>query len=391
MTRRILFLEHSTDGTIGGSHLCLLEICRHLDTARFQPVVVFFEQNALIDDFKRAGAEVFVLKLPGNWLPPQGLPRPLARILGFAVNLLRTVVVRAGQWMTFLRRHKIDLVHINNACGYDHDLMLAARLTGRPCFVHERGIQPYIDGRTRYFANHLARIIAISDAVADNLTKQGIRADKVVRIDDGIDASRFAQKEAEQAVRTRLGVAAGTPVIGIVGNIKKWKGQYVVVEAVGALIRQFPQLRCLFVGSVADKQYHQCMLDRAKALGIPADALLFTGYEAHPADLMRIMDVVIHASIEPEPFGIVLLEAMGATRPLVATNIGGPKEIVVDGETGLLVPPDDAGALAAAVAKLLSDPELAGRMGEKGQARYYARYTIEKNVAAIEQQYRTAI
>lgn len=388
MKRRVLFLEHSTDGTIGGSHLCLLEICRHIDAARFQPVVVFFEQNTLIDDFERAGAEVFVLNLPGNWLAPQNLPRPLARILGFAVNLLRTVVVRAGQWMAFLRRHRIDLVHINNACGYDHDLMLAARLTHRPCFVHERGIQPHIDGRTRYFANHLARIIAISDAVADNLTKQGIRADKIVRIDDGIDASRFAQKEPEADVRARLGVAADSPVIGIVGNIKKWKGQYVVVEAVGTLIRRFPQLRCLFVGSIADKQYHQRMLERAKALGIPDNALLFTGYEAHPADLMRIMDVVIHASIEPEPFGIVLLEAMGAARPLVATNIGGPKEIVLDGESGLLVPPDDAEALAAAVAKLLSDPELASRMGEQGQGRYYSRYTIERNVAAIEREYR---
>lgn len=387
MKRRILFLEHSTDGTVGGSHLCLLEICRHLDSDRFQAVVCFFESNTLVDDFRAAGAEVHVLDMPGNWLPPRILPGIVARGIGFSVNLVRALFVRTALWMSLLRRLRIDIVHINNACGYDHDLMLAARLSRRPCLVHERGIQTQIGYRTRYFANRVNRILAISDAVADNLLNQGIRHERVVRIDDGIDASRFEQHESETVIRERYGIEAGVPVIGIVGNIKRWKGQHVVVDAVGILMREHPQLRCLFVGSIADAEYHQSLLSRARSAGIPEASLVFTGYVPHPADVMRIMDIVLHASVEPEPFGIVLLEAMGCGRPLIATNIGGPKEIVLHGETGYLVRPGDHEALASAIADLLGNPSAALRMGEKAQVRYRQRYTIQANVAAIEREY----
>lgn len=387
MKRRILFLEHSTDGTIGGSHLCLLEICHNLDPNKFQAVVVFFESNPLIDDFRATGAEVHILKLAANWVPPKFIPNFVARVLSFSVNLARVLLVRTAAWSLLLRRLKIDIVHINNACGYDHDLMLAARLTRKPCLVHERGIQPYIGYRTRYFANRVDRIVAISDAVADNLISQGIHPERIVRIDDGIDASRFTQHESETVIRARYGIDADTPTIGIVGNIKSWKGQHIVVDAVGVLIREYPRLRCLVIGSVADTDYHQELLSRAKSAGIPSSSLIFTGYVPHPADLMRVMDIVIHASVEPEPFGIVLLEAMGCGKPLISTNIGGPREIVVHGETGLLVNPGDHEALARAVSDLLADPVGAKRMGERARVRYYERYTIQKNVAAIEREY----
>ncbi len=387
MKRRILFLEHSTDGTIGGSHLCLLEICHNLDPNKFQAVVVFFESNPLIDDFRATGAEVHILKLAANWVPPKFIPNFVARVLSFSVNLARVLLVRTAAWSLLLRRLKIDIVHINNACGYDHDLMLAARLTRKPCLVHERGIQPYIGYRTRYFANRVDRIVAISDAVADNLISQGIHPERIVRIDDGIDASRFTQHESETVIRARYDIDADTPTIGIVGNIKSWKGQHIVVDAVGVLIREYPRLRCLVIGSVADTDYHQELLSRAKSAGIPSSSLIFTGYVPHPADLMRVMDIVIHASVEPEPFGIVLLEAMGCGKPLISTNIGGPREIVVHGETGLLVNPGDHEALARAVSDLLADPVGAKRMGERARVRYYERYTIQKNVAAIEREY----
>ena len=387
MKRRILYLEHSTDGTVGGSHLCLLEICRHIDRSKFQPVVCFFEENSLIPAFEEVGAEVFVLRLPGNWLPPAAAPKAIGRTLGFAVNLFMTLVVRTRLWAGILRKKRVDLVHINNACGYDHDLMLASRLTGKPCVVHERGIQQKVDRRTRFFANRVDRILAISDAVADNLKNQGVRPDRMVRIDDGIDEARFRQIESVDSVRQRLGLRADVPVIGIVGNIKHWKGQHIVVDAVGGLIREFPDLRCLMVGSIADDCYFRQLLSRARELGIPEAALLFTGYEPHPADAMRAMDVVIHASVEPEPFGIVLLEAMGTARPLIATNIGGPKEIVVHEETGLLIPPGDADALRRAVTVLLADPARASRMGVRGRARYFERYAARRTVTAIQREY----
>lgn len=390
MKRRILYLEHSTDGTVGGSHLCLLEICRHLDTTQYQAVVCFFERNALLDEFRKTGAEVVLREPPRAW-HAESLPRIIGRPIAILVNLYRTLISRMAGWLAFLRSQRIDLVHINNACGFDHDLMLACRLSGRPCVVHERGIEPNIDVRTRYFANRTDRLIAISDAVANNLRRQGIREDRIVRIDDGIDPDRLIERESPQGVRARLGVPEHAPLIGIVGNIKHWKGQHVVVEAVGILCRQYPELRCLFVGSIADRDYGDSLVARSKELGIPADAMVFTGYEANPTDLMRAMDVVIHASVLPEPFGIVLLEAMAVQAPLVASADGAPMEIVKHGETGLLSQPGDPAALAEAVSLLLADPAAAQVMAEQAHRRFLERYTIHTTMAAIDRLYSALI
>lgn len=386
MRHRILYLEHSTDGTVGGSHLCLLEICRHLDASRYQAVVCFFEHNALVDEFRKAGAEVVIRDPPHAWRA-QWLPGIVGRPLAIFVNLFRTLVSRTVGWMRFLKAQRIDLAHINNACGFDHDLMLACRLLRRPCVVHERGIQPHINLRTRYFANRTDRLVAISDAVADNLRRHGISADKIVRIDDGIDPDRLVAREAREVVRARLSIPLDAPVIGIVGNIKHWKGQHVVVEAFGILRDKYPGLHCVLVGSIADEAYGERLRTRAQELGIPPNALVFTGYEPHPTDLMRAMDVVIHASVLPEPFGIVLLEAMAVRRPLIASRDGAPMAIIEHGKTGLLSPPGDPSALAKAVSSMLDDPANANGMVERAHRRFLERYTIHTAMDALRQLY----
>lgn len=386
--RRVLYLEHNTDGTVGGSHLCLLEICRHLDRSRYQPVVCFFERNSLWDAFAQTGAELMLEQPPLSWRAPPAWPKGLARPLGIGVNLYRTLVQRVIHWRKILRDARIDLAHINNACGFDHDLMLACRLERIPCVVHERGIQRSIGMRTRYFANRADRLIAISEAVADNLRRHGIQDARILRINDGIDPERLAEYEPAAAVRRRFGLAPGRPVIGIVGNIKPWKGQLVVMQALGRLMQRFPDLHCLFVGSLADPGYAEQMRRSATEMNVPDAAYTFTGYEARPTDLMRAMDIVIHASVDPEPFGIVLLEAMAVAKPLIASAAGAPREIVVDGQTGLLVKPDDPEALAAAVTRLLGDPQSAQRMAEAGRKRFHDNYTIHHTLAALEGLYR---
>lgn len=389
--RRILYLEHNTDGTVGGSHLCLLEICRHLDRGRYQPVVCFFERNSLWDAFAETGAELMLECPPQAWHAPGTWPVPLARPAGVAVNVYRTLVQRARHWRKVLRDARIELVHINNACGFDHDLMLACRLSGIACVVHERGIQRHIGARTRYFANHVDRLVAISDAVADNLRRHGVREERILRINDGLDAARIAQQETADSVRNRFGISNDRPVIGIVGNIKPWKGQHVVMEALEQLLPRFPGLHCLFVGSLADREYAERMRRRAAERGVPETAYTFTGYEASPTDLMRAMDIVIHASVDPEPFGIVLLEAMAVAKPLIASAAGAPREIVRDGETGLLVPPGDAGPLADAVTRLLADRPAAERMAQAGLQRFRDNYTIQHTLSAIERLYATLL
>jgi glycosyltransferase involved in cell wall biosynthesis len=172
-------------------------------------------------------------------------------------------------------------------------------------------------------------------------------------------------------------------VTGVVGHIRYWKGQEIMVRATALLKAEFPRLRCLLVGDSgeSDRAYRDKIERLTHELGI-TENVIFTGFQRNAIDYMALMDVVAHCSVDPEPFGIVTLEAMSLAKPLVSTTIGGPAEVVVQGETGLLVDARKPELLANAIASLLRDREYAARLGRKGFARMHEHFGIEKNVAA---------
>lgn len=384
--KNILYLEHNVDGTVGGSHFCLLEICRNLDRSRYQPIVCFYQENSLLPEFRESGAEVIVRAAMTPFRLRSTLFGRLNRPLQALINMLKALIVRTSGWCIFLLQQRIRLVHINNACGYDHDLMFAAWLLRIPCVVHERGIQPSLPPATQFFSNRIDRIITISDAVHRNLLNKEISPAKLLRINDGIDTARLTQLTPIEELRNTWNIPAGVPVIGIVGNIKVWKGQETVIRAMSRLQGDYPELRCLVVGSVSDPIYKE-RLDRIIDEHRLHKAVTFTGYQKRPTDLISLFDIVIHASVDPEPFGIVLLEAMGKAKPVIATKLGGPLEIVVDGETGYLTRPQDDQELAERITKLLNDADTRTRMGRHGQERLLEKYTIQTNISKIEALY----
>lgn len=381
--KKILYLEHNVDGTVGGSHFCLLEICRSIDRKKYQPVVCFFQENSLIAEFRQTGAEVVIRSAMKPFRFSQKYFGRLSRLFQAFANIVMRLLFRTTGWYHFLRKKNIDLVHINNACGYDHDLILAAWIRRIPCVVHERGIQTSLPPATQFFSRGIDRIITISDAVNRNLVGKGINREKLIRIDDSIDPSRLAQEIPEAELRTKWGIAEGAPVIGIVGNIKQWKGQETLVRALARLKKPFPGLRCFLIGSVSDMAYKKRLDDIIDEFSL-RETVIFTGYQKRPSDLIALFDVFIHTSIAPEPFGIVILEAMGKGKPVIATNIGGPLEIVVDGETGFLTQPGDENNLAEKIAFLLNNPETQSRMGLQGKKRMREKYSIKSNIMRIE-------
>jgi glycosyltransferase involved in cell wall biosynthesis len=179
-------------------------------------------------------------------------------------------------------------------------------------------------------------------------------------------------------VRARHGIAPDAPVFGVVGNIRRWKGQETAVRATALLRRRHPRVRCLLVGAVSehDADYEAKLRSICEAEGL-GEHVVFAGFQRNAIDYMAAMDVVAHTSVDPEPFGIVTLEAMLLSRPLVSTTIGGPTEVVIDGQTGQLVEPADPQALAAAIDELLSDPKAAQGMGKAGYERLLAEFTMK--------------
>jgi glycosyltransferase involved in cell wall biosynthesis len=205
---------------------------------------------------------------------------------------------------------------------------------------------------------------------------------------DGLDPARIQPVRSAEALRQEYGVGPDQPVIGIVGNVRPWKGQETVVGALAEVVKVHPETVCFFVGSatVGDAAYQEKLNGIVRENGLEKN-VRFTGYQADPPSFVNMMSVVIHASIQPEPFGMVVLEAMAQKKPVVGSRAGGIVEMVVDGQTGHTFAPGDAGELARRLIELLNDPARAAGMGKAGYARLLESFTIERYMSGIHSVY----
>jgi glycosyltransferase involved in cell wall biosynthesis len=386
--KRVLFFEHNLDNTVGGSHYCLLEICRYLDRGRYTPVACFSQSNSLMDEFRATGAEIVIEPpLPAlHFAPRSGAGRRLLGPVQSLANAWRTLSTSASRWRRRLVELRIDAVHLNNSCGGDHDLLAGAFRLGLPTLAHQRGYPQEVGRIERWFARRLDAILSISNSVTDDLKAKGLYGPNTTLVHDGIDPARVVANADGAAARARFGIPADAPLVGVVGNVKGWKGQDTLIRAMRHVVASFPQARCLVVGSNADPPYME-KIQRHVAEAELGDRVIFTGYERHPAACMAAMDVVVHTSTAPEPFGLVVLEGMAVGRPVVATKHGGPLDVIVDGESGFLTPPDDERALADVLLRLLGDPALRTRVGEAGKRRLHEKFTARHNIAGIQAVY----
>ena len=177
-------------------------------------------------------------------------------------------------------------------------------------------------------------------------------------------------------------------VVGIIGNIDRWKGQLVVLRAIKELKAVYPDIICLIVGTVLKgaENYKQELDEYISNNGLDKN-VIFTGFIKDIPNIISIFDILVHASIEPEPFGRVILEGMAANKPIVATNEGGVPEIVINNETAILVPMNDSSKMADAIKYYLSNKAIAETMAAKGRQRLIKLFSTEKMVQDVEKVY----
>ena len=387
----ILFCESNVDGTIGGSYFSLLYLVKGLDRTRFNPIVVFYSDHSLMTAFRETGAETMVWPRGTAFSFGARLPGP-ARPLGLAaqkgLNLVRGFVAPTLARARFLRQRRIGIVHLNNSILYNHDWMAAARLARTVCVSHERGINDEYPGRARFFGRGLDAIVCISRAVDENMRARGAGFDNLRTIHKGLDPAMMTLTTPPHVLRARFGIAPSDPVVVMVGNLKEWKGQHTLVEAMDQVRRAHPSVRCVLVGatSPADAAYEARLRAMVASLGLERH-IVFAGFQRGVADFVAMGDVLVHASVLPEPFGRVILEGMACRKPIVGARGGAITELVAEGETGLTFTPGDAASLAEAVRTIVGAPELAQRMGEAGHARLVKEFHIDRNVEATERMY----
>jgi len=221
-------------------------------------------------------------------------------------------------------------------------------------------------------------LLAISKS--SQATLQLLRPDLETRLLYWGTPLRQVTQEETQAARAELGAGAGDLLVGVFGRLQRWKGQDVFVEAAARVARERPNVRFVIVGGSVfglEPEFAEALRARVQALGI-GEKVVFTGFRSDVPRLMAACDIVCHTSRGGEPFGLVLIEAMGLGRSVIATQGGGPSEIIDSDELGLLVPPDDPTALANAILALADDPARRLRIGASAAARVRERFTIEK-------------
>jgi glycosyltransferase involved in cell wall biosynthesis len=265
---------------------------------------------------------------------------------------------------------------------------LAARLAGRPFVwvLHDIITDPGFSSVNRRAAIIFSRVFATrvvvnSEATGRAFVAAGGQSDKVHVVYNGFDPRASRQYSADRAARLRADCGLDArPIIGLFGRLSAWKGQHVLIEA----LAEMPEAQAVIVGGALfnEEAFEEEIRARAVALGV-GDRIRFLGHRSDVADLMAAVDIVAHSSTAPEPFGRVVVEGMLAGRPVVATRGGGVTEIVKDGETGLLVPPNDPCVLVAALRRCLSDPGLAAACAANGRSDAMRRFSIDATCRAM--------
>jgi glycosyltransferase involved in cell wall biosynthesis len=222
----------------------------------------------------------------------------------------------------------------------------------------------------RYLYNRAVdAVIAISGGVRDALLRAGVRADRIRVVPSGIDVQRLGvPAEARERVRREWGLAAHQVAVVVPAVLEHRKGHAVLLAAARSGAARTPDLRYVFCGAGSEAAALEAM---AADLG---GVVRFAGFRRDVPACLAAADIVALPSLH-EGLGVAALEAMAASKPVVASRVGGLGEVVIDGETGLLVPPGEPEALAAALERLAADPGLRARLAAAGRTRVLTHYT----------------
>jgi glycosyltransferase involved in cell wall biosynthesis len=393
--KRVLFVEQNRDGTVGGSHTALLMLVQHIDRAQFDPVVAFYEPNALLDAFRQHARVVLLLApLPWRIARADGATRVdliavMALLVRKVANLLRAFYAALSRTVQVVRIRP-HVIHVNNHVSPGFEWVVAARICGAKLIAHQRGHVP-----PSWYSTQIDRVVCVSRTVQEALACWQPRlVPSVVHIYDAIDAD-FVRSQAcltaAAELRRQFGIGPDGVLFGVVGNIKTWKGQDVLIRALPLLPRSIPW-KCLVIGSVSATSpssvaYGRMLENLVRDLGL-TDRVVFTGYRSDVPALVSALDILVHTSVLPEPFGLVILEGMALAKPVVCSAHGGPVEIVEDGVSGFLVPPGDPEALAARLTMLLASREIREQTGCAALQRV-SLFNVSQHVDSVQNLYRS--
>jgi len=337
--------------------------------------------SELADGLQRRGHEVVVATRPSEvWASRLGQ----AGITHYGLAMSSEIDLRSVKALVrILRRHRIQIVHAQK--GRARTLAILAGLFVRiPVLILNRGVSFPLNSFNRlgYTTRRVAAIIAVCESIKRGLVASGVRADKIHVIYSGTDTDRFSPAVDGDGIRRELGLGPENFLFTQVG-VRSWKGNDDAIDAFALAAARRPLARLLVVGARDPRAFH----DRAALRGV-RDRVLVLGYRDDVPEILAGSDCCVDASYAGLGVTGTLREALAVETAVIASNLEGNPELVIDGQTGLLFPPRDVAALAAAMLRMIDDRELVETTAREGRKLVESRFSSRAKLDATEALYR---
>lgn len=372
-------LHISTGAELGGAERVLLDLVRSLDRERFRIHILVPRHGRLTEAIEDVGLSPLVVEYWGrghrlgrysSWREYVGALRSLPHVGRRLIELAR-----------FVNQRPIALIHAHGIKAQVFSAALAPLVRARFVwhvhdFLRHRWFWRLFHALSRTIPNV---VLVPSRAVAGEFSDQS----NVLVLPHGVDLREFSPAASKRADER--------PRVGMIGALAPWKGQRLFLQAAERVSRMMPDVEFLIVGDeIYDTMGHRGFrkeLEREVAERGLSSCVRFTGFRVDVAAILRELDIVVHCSLEPEPFGRVLIEAMACGLPVIASRGGATEEIVREGQTGLLVPPGEVSPLAEAMIVLLRDPARRARLGRAARMWVEHAFDLRAQVRRIEALY----
>ena len=364
-SRRIRIVEVLATGTNGGAQEHLFALTTRIDPTRYDVSVVALSAGSAVRKLQRAGVAVLVIDEADDVIAVGALAAHLAEVRADVVHAhmyrAETVAARAVIALGEAGQRRPYLVGTAHSSRVRSEADRALLLALTPTFDH---------------------LIAVSKASEQKLIDEGRSIVPVSLIYNGVDLQRYDHQEPCCTLPEEYGMEPGSQIVGVVARLEPEKGHPTLLEAWPGVLHLVPDAYLLIVGEGSRRDALEA---QARQLRI-AHRVVFTGRRDDVPAVTAALDVAVLPSYR-EAQGLTILEAMALSRPVIASNVGGIPEMVVDGVTGLLVAPHDAEALTSAIVRLLTDHPYADMLGRAGHDLVHDRFCIEQMVAAVESIY----
>ena len=384
---KIAILDHSPD--LGGAEVTLLTFLRNIDRSRFDVTVIVPSEGTFSRSLGASGIPVSIVHLP------MGLIR-LKRGKAFQSLLLLLASLFSLQFFIlnlclYLKKNRFQLVLTNTIKSHLYG-SVAARLCSIPLIWRFHDIlspsdfSPFLIKCIALFGRLFPKkILAVSKVTRDHLAQNGIDRGKIDVIFNSVDHERLESSGEFKNIRGEYRLENGVKLVGCIGRIIPQKGQKVLLSAIPGVLQRYPDAVFLIVGDafLKEEAYKMELVEFIEKSGMEKSARL-TGFRTDIGNVIQSLDLVIFPSIAPEAFPLSVLEAMWLGKPVIASDIGGVKEIIEDGVTGVLVEPNHPEQISDRIISLFEHQEISDRIGQNAKELVRQKFSLKNYVLCME-------